>query len=360
MKPIKISEYRPGIFRYAIHRKGMSTYEYIPAGSTRRQAEWYARESEKRLLAERTEGIPYISPIQEAKGTLPEKDGKKMSEFIEKYLKWSASEKAPSTTTLERDCLKKFISFFGDIDIKSIDKAMAAEYKTRMLDEPDRRSRYVEKKLSTTSVNIFIRHMKAVLETAVEWDYIPSNPFHNVKQIKVPDTNIPKIFCKDAIQVLATFMPRKVVDFFWFCLYTGGRRGESCSLEWNQFDFKNNTVTFKRTKGKKSRIVHLNPFLVALLAKMDKSGIGPFQETPDYYTKSFKKAVRASGVDPTGYLHLHNLRHSFASYLAMAGVDIFGISQLLGHASVRTTQVYTHFMPDSMNDAVDRLQFTEK
>jgi site-specific recombinase XerD len=99
---------------------------------------------------------------------------------------------------------------------------------------------------------------------------------------------------------------------------------------------------------------------VALLAKTDKSGIGPFQETPDYYRKAFKKAVRASDVDPTGYLHLHKLRHSYASYLAMAGVDIFGISQLLGHANVKTTQVYTHFMPDSMNDTVDRLQFTEE
>jgi site-specific recombinase XerD len=51
----------------------------------------------------------------------------------------------------------------------------------------------------------------------------------------------------------------------------------------------------------------------------------------------------------------HDMRHHFASKLAMAGVEILTISELLGHASVVTTQVYAHLQPHRHHEAVARL-----
>ena len=73
----------------------------------------------------------------------------------------------------------------------------------------------------------------------------------------------------------------------------------------------------------------------------------------DYISTNFKKAVRDADVIPE--LHFHSLRHGFASNLILKGVSIYEVSKLLGHADIKTTQIYAHLRSDDLQNAVDRL-----
>ena len=90
---------------------------------------------------------------------------------------------------------------------------------------------------------------------------------------------------------------------------------------------------------------------------MERNGEKLFPFTGDYVTHRFKKYVRASGIKSAESINLHSLRHTFASHLVMAGVDLITVSRLLGHYDIRITEMYAHLVPDHMKAAVERLQY---
>ena len=63
----------------------------------------------------------------------------------------------------------------------------------------------------------------------------------------------------------------------------------------------------------------------------------------------FTALRKKAGIDKGS---LHSLRHSFASHMAMAGVDLYRIGKMMGHSSVVTTQIYAHLLPSSLRDAI--------
>ena len=70
----------------------------------------------------------------------------------------------------------------------------------------------------------------------------------------------------------------------------------------------------------------------------------------DFYAP-FKDELNRLGINGT----LHELRHTFASYLVQKGVSIFEVQKLLGHASVQTTQIYSHLDEQTLVNAVEKL-----
>ncbi len=147
---------------------------------------------------------------------------------------------------------------------------------------------------------------------------------------------------------------------FEIALHTGMRPSEQYGLNWSRIDLSRNTVSLPKTKAGKARHIRLNAVAVAafkVLQQRSSDGEGSvfvnIQGEPlRGYKHWFNRAVEEAGLrDFTWYC----LRHTFASRLAMAGVDLLTISELLGHRTIQMTKRYAHLAPAHNQAAVDRL-----
>jgi integrase len=147
---------------------------------------------------------------------------------------------------------------------------------------------------------------------------------------------------------------------FEIALHTGMRPSEQYGLDWPRVDLKRNFVSLPKTKTGKPRHIRVNAVAVAafnVLQQRSLNGEGrvfvTIQGHPlQGYKHWFDSAVAEAGLrDFTWYC----LRHTFASRLAMAGVDLLTISELMGHRTIQMTKRYAHLAPAHNQNAVDRL-----
>jgi integrase len=143
-------------------------------------------------------------------------------------------------------------------------------------------------------------------------------------------------------------------------LHTGMRRGEQFKCEWSWVDLDRRVLTVPRSKHGEKRRVYLNDDAVAafrLLWRFSEGGGRVFAHLYDSAKTIgarawFKAALADSGV---ANFHWHDLRHTFASRLVMAGVDIRTVQELMGHKTIQVTMRYAHLAPQHQLDAVQRL-----
>jgi site-specific recombinase XerD len=117
-----------------------------------------------------------------------------------------------------------------------------------------------------------------------------------------------------------------------------------------------------QTKSKRNRVVPLNETLLPVLMQRQKDAVSEtgyvfhkkgMKLKENFVSKTFKRYVRLSGLNPA--LHFHSLRHSFATWLIQDGVSIYAIKELLGHADVKTTQVYSHLAGSDLHREVNKI-----
>ncbi len=212
---------------------------------------------------------------------------------------------------------------------------------------------------------IYIRNLKAALNKAVDWEMISSNPYAKVKLSKHQQTTPKFLKLNELKDILKNVKSLVISELFLFAFFTGCRPGEIVQIRWGNIDLNRRIITIGgkklTTKNKKTRVVPICNELLYLLKVRRKfnnsedfvfsKGNGfPFNR--DYISRYFKRAIRAAGLDED--LHLYSLRHSFASNLALRGVPIVTVKDLLGHSSIVTTQVYSHSDLESLQKAVSK------
>jgi integrase len=140
-------------------------------------------------------------------------------------------------------------------------------------------------------------------------------------------------------------------------LNTGIRRGEQWGMKWQDVDLRAGVFMVTGKTGR--RFVEINGAARAALEKLYKRSNGsPFvspdrkSEKQDDWRTWFQEAAEAAGI---GDLHWHDLRHTFASRLAMLGVDLRTIQELLGHRSILTTMRYAHLSKGHRHTAIEKL-----
>jgi integrase len=143
-------------------------------------------------------------------------------------------------------------------------------------------------------------------------------------------------------------------------LLTGARRNEITYAKWEYVNWERRTLLVPRAKSGRPRSIHLNSAALELLSSISRTegnlNIFPSQVTgrpsPSLHFPWFRVRERAGLFD----VRLHDLRHSFASFLVNQGVSLYVVQGLLGHTQARTTQRYAHLASDTLSDAAEMIR----
>ena len=152
----------------------------------------------------------------------------------------------------------------------------------------------------------------------------------------------------------------------WIEDTSGRRKQELLGLEWDRVDFRRDVITLNacHTKTKKRRTVPINDDARAALIKRARFRAEHCPDSPWVFCNkegdrigdmrtAFNRACSKVGITD---FTMHDLRHTCASWLVMAGRPILEVREMLGHASVTMTERYAHLAPDKLQDAARTLE----
>lgn len=214
-----------------------------------------------------------------------------------------------------------------------------------------------------------------MLETGVDWGLTSENAAGKAKLFKPDDPESDRVLSyEEESKLLAAcaepelrYRAPHLMIVILIALYTGLRRGEILRLRWEHIDFQYGTLMVKKSKTRKGkRTVNLNTELRQMLAQLHQQSHSEWVfPSPKRFQKpgeserhiedvknAFRRAVRLSKIAPITF---HQLRHTFCSRLANAGVPMPVIQELAGHASIAMTRRYTHPADERKQKAVEGL-----
>ena len=252
---------------------------------------------------------------------------------------------------------KHFLTILGNKNINNISisdiKTYQLQRKLEVLAMPKNKNKK-EQNISFRIVNIETTIMHHFFNYCIEKQYIDKNPCAGIK--KLNELSRLKTLSDDDIQKLINNATNKLTkDLITFLIYTGCRKGEALNLKWDDVDLKINVIAIKGTKTKYDRYIPISKPLKVLLRGVDKNQdclyvfnsngakIGNFR-------KSFMTACKNAGLKD---LHIHDLRHVFASKMVMNGTSLYITGELLGHRTTQMTKRYSHLVPDTLRKAVN-------
>lgn len=294
----------------------------------------------------------------------------------------ACAEKAcVSISTIGNVCRGKTISFKA---AQAISRALG--YPVASLFAPEQ----PQKKLAPYTVRHYHRLLCDILGDAVKWQYIPYNPCGRIDPPKAPQSDILYLDDIQAKHLLTLLrmepgIYRRAISLL---LLTGLRRGELLGLEWQDIDFSAKTMYIARTsqylpsrgvftdtpKTKSSkRLVVISDQVLGILREqmlwqqrqarlapgkwVDSKRVITSEDgspmRPDRLTHWFGKFIRRTDLPQ---IHLHSLRHTYATLCIANGVPITAVAAQLGHSNVATTStIYAHAIKASQIAAADKV-----
>lgn len=281
-------------------------------------------------------------------------DIKKMASYTfydlaAEYIKWCERQRGFRQKV---NVVKQLAGIFGSLPLRSFDTRLIEQYQSERLQKGNK----------PATPNRHIAIIKHMFTKAVDWKMAGEPVLKGIRKAKqLPENNRRlRYLSREECQELISQCQGNIKAIVITALNAGMRKGEILSLKWDNVDLKHGFILLDVTKNGERREIPINNSLRATLQgltrRLDSQYVFCNPDTGNPYDKdlkrSFNTALRRAGIKD---FHFHDLRHTFASHLVMAGVDITTVSRLLGHKSLTMTLRYSHLAPEHLSRAVDIL-----
>jgi site-specific recombinase XerD len=277
----------------------------------------------------------------------------KISELLPSYLQF-IRYRLKSYRDRKR-ILERFAERFPDYKLKEITKPLLLAYMNQEREKGAQASTITQRLLNLSAFYTYLQKYNGLkLENPIKG--LP----HTASQKRVR-----YIETQEAEKLIETAkMMRNVAlaDFIELGLNTGCRKTELLTLKFPDIDFSRRILRINAevSKNGKPRYIPLNGRAKEVLERRKKEKEQAniqtqwvfFKRTGERYQRlddQFNKAVKRAGIQD---FHIHDLRHTFASWLVSEGVELEKIRDLLGHSSITMTERYAHLAPNRLHDAV--------
>ena len=274
----------------------------------------------------------------------------RFDEMAELFMEKFSKPNKKSWKTTDWVFLRRLVPVFGKKMLSEITVENVEEYKANRLSSG----------LKKSSVNREISCLRKVFNVAKAWRYAEENPVCNVKLFSENESLRERELLEPEETRLLQACSGHLRPILIVALNTGMRRGEIFKLKWADVDVEKREIRIAESKSGKMRFLPTNSALLGLLKSLmgqakSEGHIFLNPESGKPYTdvkRAFDGACRRAGVKN---LRFHDLRHTFASRLVRRGADLKIVQELMGHASIVTTQRYLHVLGKEKLAAVERL-----
>ena len=211
------------------------------------------------------------------------------------------------------------------------------------------------------TINRLLATLKHMFSKALDWEMVEEETLKRIKRVKLLEENNRRLrfLSKEECQKLVENSDSHLKPIVILALNTGMRKAEILNLTRDKVDFRHGFILLDRTKNGERREIPLNETAKQVLLTQIKTlhlqhfFYDPHTEKPYKDVKrSFSTACRRAGIKD---FHFHDLRHTFASHLVMAGQDLTTVKELLGHKTLTMTLRYSHLAPAHKVKAVELL-----
>ena len=267
--------------------------------------------------------------------------------FKDRLYKFMSVERAQNTIHRTRIAIEHLESIQMPRKLLDVTPALVQQVKERM----------IELKMGKHNINRLIQCLKAMMHHAERWELVPKREWSGISKIKTPKGRVVFHTCDEIKKLLAACpSPAWRLVVLLGC-DAGLRRGEIANLQWQDVDFAHNQMYIAPDKTENHRFVPISKGLRRALETAQNGATGPFvvnvglercRKSKDFLTAYYKKIAKKAGVKS----FMHKLRHTFASHLVQNGVSLYTVSKLLGHSSIKMTEIYAHLAPDTLQVAV--------
>jgi integrase len=239
---------------------------------------------------------------------------------------------------------------FGDKKLNQISRQQIQTFHTRLRASG----------LAPATANHQVKLLRRTLNLAVEWGMLDINPAVGVP-LFIEDNKVENYLNQEELErllsVLRTDSNRPVCNIALFLLSTGARLNEALQATWRQVDRENKVwrIPASNSKSKKVHSVPLNDAALNILDQLDTEGKFEYlfinKKTGNPYTTIHKVWERLRNEAGLPHFRIHDLRHSFSSFLINSGRSLYEVQQILGHSDPKVTQRYAHLSTRALQEA---------
>ncbi|MCX5704986.1 MAG: tyrosine recombinase XerC [Candidatus Omnitrophica bacterium] len=284
-----------------------------------------------------------------------------MEKYIEKFIRYLEIEKNYSAHTIlnYRLDLEDFYKYIGEVDIGKIDYLALRKYLAVLK----------EKSLGNRSIGRHLSTLRSFFRFLTREGLVKNNPILILSSPKL-DKHLPQFMTEEETAKLIEsafaksdhdemgLRDRAILETFYSC---GIRISELVGLSQQDIDFIGGIVKVFG-KGKKERVVPIGEAAISTIRKyLDKR----IKQSEAVFLNKHGKRITTRGVRGIvdKYIKIagikqgispHTLRHSFATHLLNRGADLRTVQELLGHANLSTTQIYTHLTTERLKSVYDK------